>query len=265
MNHRKQTTKLVNPIGADLLQSDLDGLDQTTSDTFLGGKIKVLQPANGYRFSIDSIILAGHCRPQVGSTVLDLGTGCGIIPLILTHRIPHLRIIGVELQSSLAAIAVENIQRNHMLEHITILCRDMRELNVASLGGVVDHVISNPPYRPVLSGRINPHPQKALARHELAMNLSQLMEIARKLLKIGGRFTLIYPAARLTDAVFQMRQNDIEPKSLHMIFSKHDESAKLTVIEGVRAGRPGIQEISSFVIYRSDGTYTQQMKQMMDI
>lgn len=239
-------------------------IDQTTCDSFFNGNIKVLQPANGYRFSIDSVILASLATPPVGTTVLDLGTGCGIIPLILAYRQPTLRFIGIELQSRLAALATKNIELNGMQNRISILCQDLCTLSVGSLNGIVDYAISNPPYRPTQSGRINPNPQKALARHELAMDLSQLLTTARKMLRIGGKFILIYPAARLTDLVCQMRKMDIEPKKLCAIFSRENEPAKLVVLEGVRAGRPGIQEISSLVIYRSDGRYTPQVAQMFE-
>lgn len=240
-------------------------LDQTTCDSFFNGNIKILQPANGYRFSIDSVILASLATPPAGTTVLDLGTGCGIIPLILAYREPTLRFIGIELQSRLAALATENIELNGMQDRISILCQDICTLSVGALDGIVDYAISNPPYRPVNSGRINPDPQKALARHELAIDLSQLLKTARNMLRSGGRFILIYPAERLTDLICQMRKMDIEPKKLCIIFSIKNGPAKLVVLEGVRAGRPGIQDISSLVIYRSDGRYTPQMAQMFKI
>jgi tRNA1Val (adenine37-N6)-methyltransferase len=238
-------------------------INSVTSSCFLNGKIQVAQPENGYRFSIDSVILAGFSNPPVGATVVDLGTGCGIIPLILAHRALNLRLIGVELQPSLAAMASKNIKQNGLSDQISILCQDMSHLSKDTLGTTVDYVISNPPYYPVLSGRINPNPQKALARHELAVNLSKLVTIARKILHKGGRFILIYPSKRLTDVLLQMRKKGIEPKILHMIFSKQNESAKLVIIEGVRDGRPGIKEISSLIVYRLDGQYTPEMIQLL--
>jgi len=245
----------------------IEKLDSTTTDTFFNGQLKVMQPDNGYRFSIDSVILAGLLRPRAGAVVVDLGTGCGIIPLILAFRWPSLRIVGVEIQPSLADLAQKNICLNSMSEQVAILCRDLRDLSSESsyskgLFGTVDYVISNPPYHPASSGRINPDPQKALARHELAMNLNDLVSTARKLLHAGGRFILIYPSERLTDAIYHMRLNEVEPKNITMVFSKANEIAKLVVVEGVRAGRPGIQAISSFTIYDSNGRYTPEMEKM---
>ena len=107
------------------MSSNNTEIDQITSDFFLDGKIQVVQPVDGYRFSIDSIILAGFLHPPSGATVVDLGTGCGIIPLILAHRTLNLRLIGVELQPSLAAMALKNIKRNGLSDRISILCQDM--------------------------------------------------------------------------------------------------------------------------------------------
>ena len=241
---------------------NIKNFDQVTSDSFFNGKIQVLQPANGYRFSIDSIILAGIASPSVGANVLDLGTGCGIIPIILACKISDIHITGVELQSNLASLASLNIEKNGMQERISVLCQDLCELSTAKLGGAVDYVISNPPYRPKQSGRINPNTQKAVARHELAMDLSKLITTVHNVLRIGGKFILIYPAERITDLLFQMRKKSIEPKNLHIIFSRKGEPAKLVVVEGIRAGRPGVQKITTLVIYHNDGQYTSEMQQI---
>jgi tRNA1Val (adenine37-N6)-methyltransferase len=238
-------------------------VNQITSDFFLNRKIQVFQPVNGYRFSIDSIILAGLSSPPASATVLDLGTGCGIIPLVLAHKSSNLRLIGVEIQPSLVDMALKNIKTNRMTDRISIFCKDMCKLSQNTFDTVIDYVICNPPYRSVQAGRINPNPQKALARHELAINLPQLISIAHKLLRIGGRFISIYPSERLTDVIFHMRQKAIEPKKVHIIFSKQNQPAKLVVIEGVRGGRPGIQEISSLIIYRPDGKYTPEIARML--
>ncbi len=244
--------------------SGVGNVDQTTSDSLFEGKIQVIQPIDGYRFSIDSVILAGLSAPVSGATVLDLGTGCGVIPLILAYKISNIFLTGVELQSELAELASLNIKRNGMQDRISILHQDLCTLSTTTLGGTVDYVISNPPYRPKQSGRINPNSQKAVARHELAMNLSELITTVRNVLRVGGKFITIYPAERLTDLIYQMRKKSIEPKTLHMIFSRKDESAKLVVVEGVRAGRPGIQKINPFVIYRPDGRYTAEMMQIFE-
>lgn len=148
-----------------------------TTDTFLNGHLQVKQNRSGYRFSIDAVLLACHIRLQPGDKVLDLGTGCGIIPLILAHRHKKVKVYGVEVQKELADIASENVKENRMEDRITILCRDMKELKHDMVSGPVDLIVCNPPYRKAGSGRMNPDQQKAVARHEIKVNLND--EIGR--------------------------------------------------------------------------------------
>jgi tRNA1Val (adenine37-N6)-methyltransferase len=137
-----------------------------TTDTFFNGKLHITQDAAGYRFSLDAIVLAHHTDTHAGERVLDLGTGCGIIALILAYRNPDIRVYGIEIQGELADLAVSNVGANHMQNRITVLCRDMRDLKPRMIGGPVDVIVCNPPYRKPNSGRLNPDPQRAVARHE---------------------------------------------------------------------------------------------------
>ena len=161
-------------------------MDEVTRDSFFDGRIRLAQPRRGYRYSIDAVILANGVNPKPGQTLVDLGTGCGIIPLILAFRCPAIRIWGIELQASLAAVAEENIRENHLASTVTIVCADMRAVAPESIGAPVDIVVSNPPYRRGRSGRINPDEQRALARHEIAVTLPDLTRISRRLLRNRG-------------------------------------------------------------------------------
>jgi tRNA1Val (adenine37-N6)-methyltransferase len=231
-----------------------------TRDTFFNGGIRLKQPRLGYRFSIDAVILAGGLRPRTGDTVVDLGTGCGVIPLILAFRHCGVRVWGVELQEPLAALAAENVCSNEMSPQVTILRADLRDIGTDAFGGPVDWVISNPPYRRGRSGRVNPEPERALARHEIAMTLTDLVAAARRLLKTGGRFVAVYPAERTTDLLFQMRSERIEPKCLRSIHSGRQSKARLVLVEGVKNGRPGVTVAPSLVIYNENGSYSEELQ-----
>ena len=139
---------------------------ELTLDILFDGRLKVWQPRHGYRFSIDAVLLAHQVRLQSEETVLDLGTGCGIIPLILAYRHPDIISFGIEIQKELAHIAIANVDANHLQNQIRVLCRDMRRLKPEDIGGPVDLVVCNPPYHKPKSGRINPDRQRAIARHE---------------------------------------------------------------------------------------------------
>ena len=193
---------------------------QTTHDTFLNGHLRICQPANGYRYSIDAVLLAALPRLKPGQTLLDLGTGCGIIPLILAFRNRKVRITGVEVQSELARLAAMNVEHNGLEDRIRIIHEDLRRLSPVMVGGPVDWIVSNPPYRRAVSGRVNPDAQRALARHEIKVNLRQLIGTARKLLKTGGRFAIIYPSERAVDLFSEMRRAGLEPKWLQCVHSQ---------------------------------------------
>jgi len=236
---------------------------ELTHDTFFSGRIRISQKKYGYRFSIDAILLADWARDlKPGLKVLDLGTGCGIIPLILGYRCPEIRIYGVELQAEPAKIAAFNVKNNQMEDRIRIFCMDMKDLRQDVTSGTVGCVVSNPPYRRARSGRVNPDSERAVARHEIRIDLYQLLATAGRMLKKSGSFFVVYPAERLADMIAQMRGADIEPKRLRMVCSKGGEGAKLILIKGVKGGRPGIAVEPPLIIYEDDGSYTPEVTEM---
>ena len=237
-------------------------MESKTTDTFLNGCIKVSQNRSGYRFSIDSILLASNAGPRPGDKVLDLGTGCGIIPLILAYREPNLKIFGIELQKELADIAASNVKENQMDGSITIICKDIKELKNDMISGPVDLVVSNPPYRKAESGRINPDAQRAVARHEIKVSLNDITATVRRVLLTAGRFVTIYSAERITDLLTHLRSAGIEPKFLRMIHSGVKTEAKLVLVEGIKGGRPGVKIGPPLIIYDEKGAYTQEVEKM---
>lgn len=233
-----------------------------TSDTFFNGRVKIKQKRSGYRFSIDAVLLAWHAEPRPDDTILDLGTGCGIIPIILAYRHPGIRVYGIEVQMDLADVARLNIEENKMDDRIFIRCMDMKMLNHDVTSGPVDLVVSNPPFRKARSGRINPSPQRAIARHEIKTTLHDVIKTTRSMLRNSGRFVIVYPAERITDILSQMRKFEIEPKWIRMIHSEKNTNAKLILIEGKRGGRPGLKIGSPLIIYRKNGTYSDEVEKM---
>jgi tRNA1Val (adenine37-N6)-methyltransferase len=239
-----------------------ESMEAITSDTFFDGRLQVRQYRNGYRFSIDAVILADHIRPHPGETVLDLGAGCGIISLILAFRYTESTVIGVEIQPELADLARVNVRVNGMQARIRILCEDMKGLDPARLPGPVDWVAANPPYRKTNTGRVNPHPQRAVARHEIKVALPDVIAAARRVLRTGGKLVTIYTAERMTEVLHQMQSSGIEPKFCRMIHSDTTSNAKLVLIEGVKGGHPGMVVAPPLVIYRENGDYTTEIEKM---
>ena len=240
----------------------MDQHQEFSIDTFFNGRIVIRQSRTGYRFSIDAVLLAAAVHPKPDDTVVDLGTGCGIIPLILAYRYPAIRIFGVEVQKELAALAQKNVADNGFEDRIQILHMDMKKLTIHSFPNVVDLVVCNPPYRKAHSGRINPNRQRARARHEISITLPELILTARKILEKSGKFMMIYPIHRLTDVITTLRSGDLEPKFIRNIHSQANTEAKLLLIEAARGGRSGLKVADPLYIYNADGTYTEAVQRM---
>jgi tRNA1Val (adenine37-N6)-methyltransferase len=234
-----------------------------THDTFLNGQLRIAQPESGYRYSIDAVLLAALPRLKPGQSLIDLGTGCGIIPLILAFRNRTVRITGVEVQSELARLAAMNVANNGLQDRVRIIHEDLRRLSPAMVSGPVDWIVSNPPYRRAISGRVNPDSQRALARHEIKVNLRQLIGAVRRLLKTGGRFAIIYPSERTVDLLCEMRLAGLEPKWLQCVHSQADGDAKLVLVQAVMGGKPGLKIESPLVVYGTDGCYSAAVQDMM--
>ncbi len=233
-----------------------------TLDTLFEGRLKVLQKKCGYRFSIDAFLLAHFAKPRAMDQVIDLGTGCGILPLILTFRHKVEKIIGVEIQASLADLARRNVALNRLSTRITIWEKDLKSLEGKSWRKNFDLVLSNPPYRKVGSGRVNPRLEKAAARHEITATLEDVIHTAGDLLKDKGRMTMIYPASRAADVIEEMRKFHLEPKRLQFVHSHPGDEARLLLIEGLKEGHAQVRVLPPFFLYDSTGKYTPEAQEL---
>ncbi|MCF8037180.1 MAG: tRNA1(Val) (adenine(37)-N6)-methyltransferase [Desulfobacteraceae bacterium] len=238
-------------------------MSKWTHDTFFRGRISVKQPPDGYRFSVDAVILGNLARLKPGDRILDLGTGCGVIPLILCYRNPELgRVFGVEIQPELAELAAVNTRENRMDDRITILERDVKSITPADTGGPVDAVVCNPPHFAPNSGRINPDSQKAVARHEIRITLPDLTAAAARMLTPGGRMVVIYPSERLVDLLNAMRRANIEPKELRMIHPGPNSQAQRVLVHATLGKNPGVKVGPPLYIRRDARSYTDELEAM---
>ncbi|MFO7930462.1 MAG: tRNA1(Val) (adenine(37)-N6)-methyltransferase [Thermodesulfobacteriota bacterium] len=234
-----------------------------TSDTFFKGRISIKQPASGYRFSIDAVILGNLAEVNEGDRVLDIGTGCGVIPIILRCRQPGLgHVFGAEIQQELAQAASQNAADNLMNDHITILHKDIRSITPKDTSGRVDAVVCNPPHFAEKTGRINPDSQRAMARHEIAMTLSDLASAASRMLPAGGKLATIYPCERVADLITVMRNYGIEPKKLRMIHPCPETSAMRVLAHCIKSKPTGMNIDPPLYIRSSAGDYSAETSAM---
>ena len=233
-----------------------------TLDSICQGRLQIIQPKQGYRFSIDAVLLAGLTSVRPQDRAVDLGTGCGVVPLLLASQKSVKQITGIELQESLVSLAKRNVLINGFDHLISIVHADLRSLEDTEVGGPVDLVLSNPPYGKLLSGRLNPNSAKAIARHELLATLEDVVRAAAQLLRQKGRLAVIYPARRLSNLTVELTSGGFAPKRLTLIHSTLDSEARLVHLESVKGGGEELRVNKPFAIYGSDGNYTDEMRAM---
>ena len=231
-----------------------------TSDTLFNGKLIIYQRKRGYRFALDAVLLAGLTRVRPADRILDLGTGCGVIPLVMAHRNLGQRIVGVEIQSDLAGLAQRNVEANGFGNKIEIYEGDFRRISADFRPGSFDLVTSNPPYRRLRSGRLNVDEQQAIARHELKSSLTDVFRTAGTLLGQGGRLSVIYSATRLAHLLVTAHEYHLTPKQLTMIYSDAASEARLVHLECRKGAGEELRIAPPFFIYREDKTYTEAMR-----
>ena len=208
-------------------------------DNFMEGRLRLIQSRKGYRSSIDAILLSEFVSIKKDDIIADLGTGCGIILLLIYSTRPVKYAVGLEIQQVLADQTARNIKLNSFSDKMDVILGDIRHPPLTPSS--VDVVVCNPPYRKKSSGRINPNNERAIARHEILASLKDIIETAGMLLRKGGRLAMIYPAERLADLISRMKQFDLEPKRVRVIYPGIEAEAKLVMIEATLGGRPGLK------------------------
>ncbi len=230
----------------------LDG--ERLDDLELDG-LRIIQHKDKYCFTMDSVLLSSFVRINRGETAADLGTGSGIVAILLAAKTPLKHIYGIELQPYMADMAARSVRLNRLADRITISNIPMQKAHEQLGLHRLDVVAANPPYgRP--SGAKQESEEIALSRHEVAVTLAEVVQSAARLLKYGGRFYLIHRAERLADIVCALRDNRLEPKRLRFVADKADTAPTRVLIEAHDHGKPGLIVENSFTVYGKDGEYT---------
>ena len=216
----------------------------------LGNGIRIIV-SDLFRFSTDTIILADFAKPRKGIKVVDLGTGCGTIPLLWSRSDKTTSITAVELQPEGADMARRSVELNG-LDNISVVNADLKELKGVLPFGSFDLVCCNPPYKESGTGIKNPDGEKLLARHEEGCTIGDICLAAKNLLQFGGRFVMCQRPERLADVLEAMRSNDLEPKRLRFVQQRPEKPPKLFLVEGRRGGKKGGLVTESTLFIESD-------------
>lgn len=233
-----------------------------TVDQILEGKLKIIQKEKGCRFSIDALLLSHFIRLKESDYVLDLGTGSGIVPMILARRWICNRIIGLDVQEDLIDMARRSAILNRVTGCVEFIPGDIRQIKKLFEACSFDVVTFNPPYRRMHSGRMNPNVEKAIARHELMATLDDFLLASAHCLKLKGRVFVVYPAGRAVKLFSRMRTLCLEPKRTAVVYSNPTSEGQFVLVEGLKGGKEAMKVLPPLFIYEEGGSYTQAMQQI---
>jgi len=220
------------------------------------------QPIDGYRYSIEPFLIADFAKLYSEYRLLDIGTGCGIIPLLITTQIELKEIVGIEIQKSLYDFAVNNISNNDLSKKVRLIHGDFIKATINENNQPFDIIVSNPPYRKLNTGRINPKHEKAIARHELSITLEALIKKAGKLLKHRGTFCMAYPPTRLNEVQEKLYSHKLFPSRIRFIHGSSDAEARIFLIEAVKEHQVDCIIEPPLFVYSNDGLYSEKMEKI---
>ncbi len=223
----------------------------------------IRQPRKGYRYSIDSLLLASFVALKKHEKVIDLGSGVGVIGLLLCARYPDCTVWGVEIQEHLFGFAQANSRENALDDRVTNILGDFRRAEDLPEGVSFNTAVSNPPYRPVGTGRRNRDDGRTVARHETMARLADVVNAAKSVLKARGRLFLIYPAWRTADIMVSLRSGGFEPKRVRFVHAREGEGAQMVMVEARRGGGTELTVLAPLYIWKGEGTYTDEVELMV--
>ncbi|RQW82576.1 MAG: methyltransferase domain-containing protein [Geobacter sp.] len=237
--------------------------NEETLDELRKFGLKIIQPRHGYRFSLDPLLLCDFAAIRAGENAVDLGVGCGIIPLILARTAEGSSLVGVESQAEMAELAGRNVALNGLSERVDIRHADILDVRNLCPSSYFDLVVANPPYRKRSSGRISPKPGRDLARHESTASLGDFLAAAKKLVKLSGRICFIYHPSRLVEFLTESSTLKLSPVRLRMVHGNSAAEARMFLVELVKGKRCDLSVLPPLYVFKDTGEYTQEMEMIL--
>lgn len=219
----------------------------------------IIQNPQKFCFGMDAVLLSGFARVKRQETVLDLGTGTGIIPILLEAKTEGSHFTGLEIQPESADMARRSVAYNHLEDKINIEIGNIKDASTL-FGASSFHVVTtNPPYMTGQHGLTNPNEAKAIARHEILCNLEDVIRESARILKPQGRFYMVHRPFRLPEIMVLMHRYGLEPKRMQLVYPFVDKEPNMVLIEGLRGGNPRITVEKPLIVYQSPGIYTPEI------
>ena len=218
----------------------------------------LIQDTKRFCFGVDAVLLSGFATAKKGDKVLDLGTGTGVIPILMSAKTKAEHFSALEIQPESAEMAKRSVMLNNLQDKIDIIEGDIKKAAEIFKPSSFDVITTNPPYMNFEGGLKNSYDPKTIARHEVLCSLDDVAFAAQRLLKFGGKFFMVHRPHRLTDIMCVLREHKLEPKRIRFVQPYADREPNMVLVEAVRSGKPMIKVMPTLVIYNSDGTYTQE-------
>lgn len=220
---------------------------------------QIIQNSQKFCFGMDAVLLSGFARVKAGERALDMGTGTGIIPILLRGKTEGCSFVGLEIQEESADMARRSVIYNHLEDSISIVTGDIKEAAALFGAASFDVVTCNPPYMTGNHGLVNPEQPKAIARHEILCTLEDVVRQAAKVLRPGGRFYLVHRPFRLAEILTLLVRYKLEPKRMRLVYPFVDKEPNMVLIEGLSGGRSRITVEKPLIVYREQGVYTDEI------
>ncbi len=222
---------------------------------------KLIQNTSVFCFGMDAVLLSTYAMNGIrkGNKVLDLGTGNGIIPILLEAKSYGSEFTGLEIQDINVDLATRNVEINNLSDKIHIVQGDIKEASKIFAGASFDVITTNPPYMNENHGLVSLEDHKAIARHEILCTLDDVLCQASKLLKVKGRFYMVHRPSRLTEIMERMNVYKLEPKRIVMVHPHINEPANMVLIEAVKCGNRQLKIEAPLIVYNEDGSYTEEL------
>ncbi len=220
--------------------------------------LKIIQNTEGFCFGIDSVLLTEFAKDmKKNKTIVDLGTGTGIIGILLTKKVEASKVIGVELQKDVAQMAKRSVELNNLQNVMQIINEDVHSLSLEK--NSFDYIVTNPPYKKKGTGIINKEDKQLISRHETTVNLEEWIEVASNLLKDNGAIYMVHRPERLNEIIQDLRKYKLEPKRIRFVYPKKNKDANLVLIKAVKYANEFLKVEKPLIIYNEDGSYTDEI------
>lgn len=220
---------------------------------------QIIQHSGKFCFGMDAVLLSGFAKVKPGERALDLGTGTGIIPILLRGKTEGRDFTGLEIQEESADMARRSVAYNHLEESISIVTGDIKEAAALFGAASFDVVTSNPPYMTGNHGLVNPEQPKAIARHELLCTLEDVVRETSKVLRPGGRFYMVHRPFRLAEIMTVLVKYKLEPKRMRLVYPFADKEPNMVLLEALSGGRSRITVEKPLIVYKEQGVYTDEI------